>query len=419
MSNRPRRVPGALLLLAVAVTASGCGSSGGTGSVASPVALRAQVAAPLVTVGLVVSLTSDPGQGSDWSTAADGARVAAFRYHLGGAEVRILPENDRGTVDGAGDAVRRLVAHHVSGIVMATAGDHLDHALEEARKASVPVLLPYAVPDADLPTGVWSTGPDAGQVGSAVSDVLSVEDLHRPLLLDAGGGPVPQLSSVSSMTFRPGDDGGPLARHVARVVHAAGIDSVVVSGPAELQGRVLAALQEQHVGLPLLLTPEALSPKLATSLVAAGGTLSTQVRTVGVRGGDTTALQPGTEGRAAAAYYTAVKAAAEDPGLKNLFDGRPFATVAPVADSRSHDAVVALVAAVAAAHSSQAPDVRRALTHLTLTAADGLAGPDLDFHHSSAVRSGDVVVLESTNQDPGVAPAAGRPRIHWFAAPSR
>ena len=30
-------------------------------------------------MGVVVSLTSDPGQGADWSAAAEGARVAAYR----------------------------------------------------------------------------------------------------------------------------------------------------------------------------------------------------------------------------------------------------------------------------------------------------------------------------------------------------
>ncbi len=418
MSSRAHRLTGALLLVAVTALADGCGSSGVASPVASPVALRARGVDSPVTVGVVVSLTSDPGQGSDWSRAAEGARVAAFRYHLGDLDVRLRPENDRGTAEGARDAVRRLVAQHVTGIVMATAGDHLNQALQEAQQAHVPVLLPYAAPGSDLPSGAWSTGPDAEQIGAAVSDALSADDHDRPLLVDAGGGALPGLSPVHELTFRAGDDADALAGRVARRIRAGGIDSVVVSGPAKLQGQVLAAFQGRHTGMPVVLTPQALSPAFDTSLVAAGGTLSADVTTVGVRGGDTTALQPGAAGRAAAAYYSAVRAAADDPGLEDFFDGRPFAEVAADADSRSHDAVVALVSAVAAAHGDRASDVRAALARLTVSTADGLAGPSLDFRHPTAVRSADVVSLGATNQDPGVAPGSGGQRLHWFAAPS-
>jgi hypothetical protein len=418
VTRRSSRLKVALLLATAMAATCGCGSTGGARSVASPVALRAQDADSPVTVGVVVSLTSDPGEGSDWSAAAEGARVAAFRYDVGGVEVVLRPENDRGTAAGARDAVRRLVSAHVTGIVMATAGDHLGGALDAARRAKVPVLLPYAAPRSDLPAGVWSTGPDSDQVGAVLSEALVAGRSDSPLLVDAGGATVSELSQADTVGFRPGGDVAALLRRVQHGIRTEGIDSVVVSGPAEAQGLVLAALQGRRVDVPVLLTPEALSPRFAASLVEAGGSLSADVTTVGLPGGDTTALGPGAAGRAATAYYAAARAAADEPRLRDFFDGRAFADVAADADSRSHDAVVALVAAAAEARSNRPADVGTALSHLTVTAADGLAGPDLDFRRQTAVATDDVVVLDSTDQDPGMLPDAGGARIHWFAAPA-
>ena len=420
MRSRVHRRAGALLLTAV-VTAgvAGCGffdARNDPASYSSPVALEAKGAPSRLTVGVVVSLTSEPDQGAEWSSVAEGAEVAAYRYRLGDVRVRIAPENDKGSAEGARDAVRRLVAEHVAGIVMATEGDHVGPALAEARRAGVPVLLPYGAPGTGLPGAAWSTGPDRSQVGAALADALRAQGLHRPLLVDAGGGQLPHLAPVRRVRYRAGDDPDALAGTVVRSARADDADALVVSGPAALQGQLVAALQGRDAGRPLLVTPQALSPSFATALGSAGGSLDADLTTVGVAGGDTTTLQPGSAGRAATGFFAALRSAAADPRLEDFFDGRPFARVAAAADSRSHDAVVALVAAAARAESAQPGEVRKALADLTVTSADGLAGPDLDFRHRSAVRSREVTALHATTQDPGVTPAGGAAQIHWFAS---
>jgi hypothetical protein len=248
--------------------------------------------------------------------------------------------------------------------------------------------------------------------------MLHAKGLDRPDLVDAGGGPPPGLAPVRRQRFRPGDDPTVLARKVVRGARAHRADALVVSGPAELQGQLVAALQGVHTGLPVLATPQALSPAFAAALQRAGGSLNADLSTAGTPGVDTTTLQPGRAGRAAAGFFAALRAAAADSRLKDFFDQRPFARAAADADSRSHDAVVALVTAAARAGSADPADVRAALRHLTVTPDNGLAGPILDFRHRSAVASRQVTALRATTQDPGVAPAGGAARIHWFASAS-
>ena len=132
------------------VTTSAC-----TGSEESPEETGRPVSPPAVelapegvpedvSIGVVVSLTSAPGEGAQWNEAAEGARVAAYRYGLGDVDVSLVPRDDQGTADGADAAVRELAEEGVSGIVMATEGKHVTGALDAASELGVPVLLPYA-----------------------------------------------------------------------------------------------------------------------------------------------------------------------------------------------------------------------------------------------------------------------------------
>ena len=212
---------------------------------------------------------------------------------------------------------------------------------------------------------------------------------------------MPHVESVDRLRFPAGGDPGALADAVSEHVRAHKVDAVVVSGAAELQGQVVAALQGSRPTLPIFLTPEALSPAFAAALDRAGGSLDADLTSVGSRGGDTTTLEAGSSGRAATVFYAALRSAATDSGLQTFFDGRPFAEVARDADSRSHDAVIALVTAAERAHSGQPADISTALAQLVVTSGDGLAGPDLDFRHRSAVSPEEVVALSATTQDPG------------------
>jgi hypothetical protein len=425
-TRRRSRVLLGVAASAVLVTTSACTSSedspSETGQPVSPpaVELAPEGVPDDVSIGVVVSLTSAPGEGAQWNEAAEGARVAAYRYGLGDVDVTLVPRDDRGTADGADAAVRELAEEGVSGIVMATEGKHVTGALDAASELGVPVLLPYADSLSGLPEGVWTTGADAAQVSTTLSAALEPAGVSRPAVVDAGGAPV-DLDEAGTLTLRPGGDATGLANRIRNLARsAARADSVVVTGPAALQAQMVQALQERNIALPVFLTGDAVSPAFAQALDETGASLSAPLTTAGLDTDDVAALAPGTEGAAVSAYLAALRVTAEDGGVTDFFDDEKFETVAGAADARSHDAVVALVTAAAAAGSAEPAEVRDTLAGLTPDASDGLAGPALDFSSPAAVSSDAVVSLQATTQDPGLRPIdlAGAPRLYWFESPT-
>lgn len=415
---RARLLRTGLPVLAAALALAGCSGDDDTpqGPRPAAVALKDLKVDGDLRIGLLVTLDSAPGQGDALLPAASGAQVAVERLTLGGSKVSLDVQDDRGTADGAVQAIERFVADGVGGIVVASTGDHLDDALAAASKAGVPVIAPY-LRDADgLPAGVWLTGPDDRGVAAATQRALDADKLLDPFVITADGvsAPVDGLEG-SAGTDRP-------ERVVAQVrtaVKEQRADSVVVAAAPETQASIVAGLQGALPDLPIVLTPEALTPVFATRLVDDGGTPADELTSVGLDATDATTLAQGPQADAAAAYFTALRLMADDPDATDVFGSTPFAQVADGADIASHDAVIALATAAASAGSVAPADVEKALDGLTVEAADGLAGPALDFSTPVALDQSDVVALISTSQDPGVRPAvAGAdPGLHWFAIP--
>ncbi len=396
-------------------------------------------------IGVVVTLGD--GEGAQWDNAAQGALVAQRRLALGGTDVQLVTKNDGGSIDGARKAVEALAADGVSGIVVATSGDHVRGAFTAAADADIPVVAPYAAGGDDA----WSTAPSTESVAAALQDALG--DAASPLLVDLGGGAPSGVRFAHVLDATSTPDLGALATTIAQRTGAAAgstdaattdgqdgtaqagttqgsatqdgaqqaapdSDAVVVSGPAGRQGALVAALQEANVTAPVVLTPEATSPAFAAALSQAGGSLSGTFRTVGVETDDARALSSNAEGRAMSAFLGGVRVLADDADAKNLTGDRSFASVATVADARSHDAVVALVTAVGSARSTDVSKVSDALAGLDLGADDGLAGPALDFGARQALgdRAG---VLAASAQDLGLRPATAddgaTPALVWFS----
>jgi len=380
-----------------------------------PVELRADVPQKL-TIGVQLTLTGAPGEGAEWRDAAQGAVVAARRFALGGTDVTLVPVNDKGTSDGATAAVKQLAGRDVAGIVVATDGPHVAAGLTEAAADSIPVLLPYDQGAGGAEGRAWSTGPGRRASDERLVETLAGRKLDAPLLVDAGGGQVTGLVPREVETYAAGGDAAALAQRLARRQRQldTAVDSVVVSGPPELQAPVVAALQGSGIDVPVLLTGSALSPGFADAVVQAGGSLSAPLLSVGLDDGDATALESNEAGRALAAYFSALQLSAGDPGAKDLFGDRPFAEVAGAADVSSHDAVVALVRAAAVAGSADPAKVAAAVPGLRLGVGDGLAGPPLDFSSTVATSDDSVVTLAATNVSPGVRPASDAPALYWF-----
>lgn len=375
-----------------------------------------QPTADPVRVGVIATLSSDPGQGTDVLEPAEGAQVAAYRLELGGQPVELEVADDQGTEAGARAAVEDLVNSRVSGIVAATTGDHVLPALADAAAADTAVLLPYVRTGSELPDGVWLTGPSASAVGDVLADAMADDRLSRPFVVTADGVTVPGIDAAAETRFTAGDTDAVVAR-LRRALRRDEVDSAVIAASAPSQAALVSRLQGSATDLPLVLSPESLSPDFAADLQDAEGTIAARFVTAGVDASDTTTLTSGERADAVASYFSALRMMSDTDRL-DLFDSVPFAEVATGADTASHDAVVALVTAAVEAGSSAPAEVRSSLSGLTLDASDGVVGPALDFSTTEAMADEAVVELNATSQDPGVRPAADAGSLFWFAVPS-
>lgn len=389
-------------------------------AVAQPVAISVPGAPAAVKLGVVVTLSSKPGEGSEQKYAAEGAQVAAQRLSMGGVNVELVTVDDKGSSEGAGRAVEQLADQGVSGIVAASQGPHLRGAVKAAQRAKVPLLLPYETDPELLGKLVWGTGPTETAIGEKLQQTLSANKLKRTLLIDVGGGTPEGVKVSGKLTFKPGDDvKNLLGEVVERTEGKKKIDSVLISGPAAQQALVVQALQGADLTLPIFLSPDATSPAFTAALIKAGGSLSTSLGTVGTDSDDPAALASDETGKAMSAFLAAIRLRAADPDQKTLLGDQPFVKVADAADARSHDAVVALTYAAAATAAREDGDPMGAIPSIRLDHSNGLAGPALDFSHGAALAADSVVALRSSGQDLGLRPAAdgAAPRLIWFFAP--
>lgn len=420
-SRRPLLFVGIAVLLVAAVVAAvltfrAFGGSTPAEAVSATVPVKITVAhvPAKTTIGVIVTLGD--GEGSEWNEAAQGALVAERRLALGGTDVALVTKNDGGTAAGGKAAVESLAKSGVAGIVVASSGSHVSGALTAAAATGIPVVLPYAPAEKDS----WSTAPAAGSISTAMTTALG--DADAPLLVDLGGGAPAGLRVAHVLDGDDTADTAALATTVAQRTGATSneedddadadaktvtpdSDAVVVSGSAQRQGAFVAALQAENVTVPVVLTPDATSPAFGAALVEAGGSLSGAFRTVGVATDDARALASDAGGRAMSAFLGGVRVLAGDQDAENLTGDQPFSAVAGAADSRSHDAVIALVRAVGSARSVEPADVTDALAALDLDADAGIAGPALDFTRQQALGT-PATVLAASAQQLGLRPAS-------------
>lgn len=364
-------------------------------------------------IGVLATLSSDPGQGTDVLLPAEGSQVAAYRLELGGQPVELEVADDQGTAAGARAAVEQLVNSRVSGIVAATTGDHVLPALADAAAAETAVLLPYLRTDDELPEGAWLTGPTADAVGEVLGEAMADDELTDPFVVTADGVSVPGIDPAVQLRYAGGDVDAVVAR-LRRAVRRDQVDSAVIAASAPSQAELVSRLQGSLTGLPLVLTPEALSPEFPTRLQDTEGTIAAQFVTAGVDAADATTLTAGGRADQVASYFSALRMLSQTDRL-DLFDSVPFAEVATGADTASHDAVIALATAIEAAGSTAPADVRSALAGLRVDAGDGVVGPALDFSEATALADEEVVELNATSQDPGVRPVGDAGGLFWFA----
>jgi hypothetical protein len=375
-----------------------------TESAAPAVALASK--ADGVKIGLIVS---SGGPGADVKDMAAGAYVAAFR--LNGAtdardKVSLIVEDDNGTAEGASAAMAAMADQGVAGVVYASIGDHMKGAVAKAAELGMPVVMPYADDTSLTDAGSTSflTGPTVTQTAAEFSKRVQDRNLGKVALVrqagsygDAGKAALAAagVSFTSDTPFTPG------ATFDGKGIAAGAPDAVIVWAEAVPAVAVADGLAAAGYGGEMMFASRAAVPAfgqtIAGSLAPAVGD---GVLSAGLWAG------PDTPGAAVDAFYLARDQAVSDGGVTADLGA---------ADFRSHDAVLALVAA-----AGSATDRGHALDGLrALSASDvkGTAGAPLDFSKANALGDGNVALLAYSTLDDGSGryPAVANAGGHWLA----
>jgi len=407
-------------------------------AVTVPIALSELDVPENAKIGVVLTLGEGTTQGSQWHQAAQGAVVAQQRLQLGGHDIELIAEDDLGTETGSAEAVEQLLDQGVSGIIYASSGGHVTKGLAVADKAGVPVVLPYdTVPDGIL--NAWSLIPQSEATAKTLAAEL--DRFEHPVHINAGADLPDSVDVADTLTFsadtniddfaedialRTGANpyangtytGGGEDDHQPLASVADPADVVVVSGPAAMQARAVFALQTGNVSVPVVLTDSAMSPRFEQTLLDLGGTVSSNLRTIGVPADDGVALGTSGQSRAMSAFLSANRQFAGDESITNLTGDAPLAETAAFADVRGHDAVLAFAAAFDTAGDTEPSNVAQALGGLQLVAGHGIAGPALDFSQSHAVTQ-EPTALNASSQRLGLRPTHGdvSDALVWIGQP--
>ena len=364
-------------------------------------------------IGIIMTYGED-AEGSEWVLPAQGAAVAAHRLDLGKTPVQLTVANDKGTSDGARDAVEKLKSEGVQGIIISSSGEHIKGATNAARESSIPVIEVYD--SVDTGRGVWSLAPNPEQLSQAYMQASQPSTQSIVIAPKDTEVNIPQVAAKHA--YDRDTDVRELAQDVKKESQSYGASAnIFVSGSAIRQAKIVKELQYAGVTAQILLSPQAVSPIFARTLVAEGGTVSANLTTVGYNMSDSLALQSDDPGRGLAAFLEAVRVMGQDSSFMTLQDDQAFKSAAPYADARSHNAVLAFAYAIDKVHERKPEAVTRVLESMRLDAAQAIAGDALDFTHENPTTA-PVQTLHATEQSLGLRlePSNDQePRIVWFA----
>lgn len=344
----------------------------------SPLGITIPNMTEAVDVGVIVSYTEDNAQGSGWDRSAEGANVAAWRIAQSGGQVRLHVVSDKGTAQGAKDAIRELTSKGVVAAIAATEGTHIKALTAEAANADLPLVFPYASPD-ELSGELWSMAPDNVQMKKVLETTLTRRGLKKPFLIQPAGHQL-QLGG-DSLVFGPGTAKATAEGAVAKIEEAQA-DVIILAGNAKDLATLFITLRERNIQLPIVTTTAGQNPIFMDELVKSGVSVG-DLSTIGTPTPDIIAFQANRQGAGASSFVQAAGIMARESDQKSLDASQEFHLLAPYADARSHDALISIVHAAVQATQKSIP-MKDALASTSMTVEDGLVGAELDFSTQSA-----------------------------------
>ena len=359
-------------------------------------------------VGLVIS---SAGAGADVRDLASGAYVAAFRLNgatAGHDHVILVVADDQGTPDGATAAMHSLADQGVVGVVYGSTGEQVLAGVATAAELGLPVILPYADDPRVTQLGATSflAAPTIAQAAAKLAD--HIKDAHFTKVAsvhqagsygDAGASALASngVTVAIDKAFTPGDALDAMAKAVvnakpdAVVVWAEGQPAVAVADALSAAGSTAVMLFGDRAAVPAFGqgVARALAPSVGDGALSAGEWAG-----------------PDTPTAAVDAFYLARDRA--------VSVGNVSADLS-LADFRSHDAVLALVAA--AKSGTGGGSVTDALRAVKSAGVSGSTGVPLDFSSTSVVSDDNVSLLSYSTVDDGSGhyPPVANNGGHWLA----
>ena len=202
-------------------------------------------------IGIIMTYGED-AEGSEWVLPAQGAAVAAHRLDLGKTPVQLTVANDKGTSDGARDAVEKLKSEGVQGIIISSSGEHIKGATSAARESSIPVIEVYD--SVDTGRGVWSLAPNPEQLSQAYVQASQPSTQSIVIAPKDTEVKIPQVAAKHS--YDRDTDVRELAQDVKKESQSYGASAnIFVSGSAIRQAKIVKELQCAGVTAQILLSP--------------------------------------------------------------------------------------------------------------------------------------------------------------------
>lgn len=380
-------------------------------AVTVPVELRAGGSVKGGSIGLLITVGNENAEGSEWNQAAAGAQVAVERFNRAGADLTLVTEDDRGTASGALAAVRSMADQNVSGIIVATRGEHLKAAIYLAQQLDIPLIFPYDSPNAE---GTWSFQAD----DQSMKNLMVVHNAGQRLIrLDQENFGGVEYAADQVVNVTADTDTEQLARDLSQQVKDSKVPvAIAINADPYLQARIVRSLQDLGVDAELILAPGATSPAFGASYLSGDVKRSTiNAVSIGYNSGDAVALQSDGEGRSMSAYLQMVKIMSDSSNATSPLGDQPFSAVAGAADSRSHDSLVAFVRAMERSPSHKAKDVKETLRGLKLSPADGITSGSVDFSSQHVVQAKPILLAASIgNLDMRGSLPSATVGVQWF-----
>ncbi|MBV7363083.1 ABC transporter substrate-binding protein [Actinomycetaceae bacterium TAE3-ERU4] len=355
-----------------------------------------------VELGVIVSYTEDAAEGAGWNLLGEGANVARWRIGLSGKTVNLRVVSDKGTNKGAEAAVAKLKADGVSGIVALTRGAHAQDLAQATSKAGIPTIFPYASPFPNSPKDVWTMGPSVDEINSLVARGMLTFKCDNPVVVRKEGASSLGVKGAN-VSYAAGGE-SQAAQQVTQILSGTKSGCVVASADSQSLANLVSALRGQGVNEGIIASADAVNPLFAKTL-AKDASSTGQLLAIAKPSVEMTSLQRDSQGIVAGVYKQATMLMSRDGDLKSLDGTTPFAQVASEADSSSHDAVVALVTAVARAGSADSQKVAQTLKAMKLESKDNIVDGPLDFVNSGIVNWSNRALVHATSSNE---------KLFWF-----